>query len=89
MCMYFLYVNVIDFFSSCIYLKNYYIYWCFTLVIFFVKRLEICFKRYINVIYYYYYYLFIVKRFDHIIGKRYISTCYVGMYVRSIFGDFA
>ena len=27
------------------------------------------------------YYLFIVKRFDHIIGKRYISTCYVCMYV--------
>ena len=47
---------------------------------FFVKRLETCFKRYINVIYYYYcYYLFIVKRFDHVIGKRYISTCYVCM----------
>ena len=38
---------------------------------FFVKRLETCIKRYINVIYYYYYYLFIVKRFDHIIGKLY------------------
>ena len=24
--------------------------------------------------------MFIVKRFDHIIGKRYISTCYVCMY---------
>ena len=48
----------------------------------FVKRLETCIKRYINVIYSsYYYYLFIVKRFDHIIGKRYISTCYVCMYV--------
>ena len=49
---------------------------------FFVKRLDTCIKRFINVIYYYYYYyyyLFIVKRFDHIIGKRYISTCYVCM----------
>ena len=27
------------------------------------------------------YFLLIVKRFDHIIGKRYISTCYVCMCV--------
>ena len=46
---------------------------------FFVKRLDTCIMRFINVIYDYY--LFIVKRFDHIIGKRYISTCYVCMYV--------
>ena len=34
---------------------------------FFVKRLETCIKRYINVIYNFLFFLFIVKRFDHII----------------------